>query len=103
MSKPVLIAFLALVATVSGCGTMANMHDASGSMPPRPFGGLATDFEAIEKGDALGIIDLPASLVFDVVTLPEVLYANQVEQRRQAAPSAGDRRSQTPPAEPAAN
>jgi uncharacterized protein YceK len=103
MPKSVLVVLLAVVATASGCGTMANMHAANGSMPPRPFGGLATDFEAIGKGDALGIIDLPGSLIGDVVTLPEVLYANQVEKRREADPDTGDRRSRTPPGEPAVN
>ncbi|MBS0260931.1 MAG: hypothetical protein JSS02_03160 [Planctomycetes bacterium] len=91
---------LALLVMTVGCGTMTNMHKSTRGVAPEPFGGLATDFEAIGNGDLLGMIDIPGSLVGDLVTLPEVMRANQVEKRLDAAPSEGSRRSQTPPADP---
>ena len=61
---------------------MANMHSSTGNMPPRVFGGIAIDCEAAATGDALGILDLPGSLIGDLVTLPEVLIANHVDHNR---------------------
>jgi len=67
---------------------MSNMHSATGNSPPRPFGGLATDFDAIGEGDLLGLVDLPGSLVGDVVTLPDVLVTN-ARHNRMTAPVEG--------------
>ncbi|HEY3964531.1 MAG TPA: hypothetical protein VGM05_08290 [Planctomycetaceae bacterium] len=69
---------------------MANIISATGDSPPRPFGGIANDFEALGKGNILGILDLPGSLVGDVVTLPDVLIAHHVDQNRVNADPEGD-------------
>lgn len=69
---------------------MTNMHSATGNIPPRPFGGLATDLDAVGEGDLLGLIDLPGSLVGDVVTLPEVLVTNARHNRLTAPLEAPD-------------
>jgi uncharacterized protein YceK len=84
MPRPLAIAVLALSTAICGCGTMTNMHSATGNIPPRPFGGLATDFDAIGEGDLLGLVDLPGSLVGDVVTLPDVLLTNARHDRMNA-------------------
>jgi uncharacterized protein YceK len=76
---------MALSAALCGCGTMSSMSTATANIPPRPFGGLATDLDAIGDGDLLGLIDLPGSLVGDVVTLPDVVLTN-VRHRRMTAP-----------------
>lgn len=81
MHKTLSIATLALSTVICGCGTMASFHNSSPGNPARPFGGVANDFDAIFTGDALGLIDLPGSLVADVVTLPDVLVANAYHKR----------------------
>src|SRR5258708_2146379 len=97
MSKPFVFAFLALTAGFPGRGTMANIFHSTGNMPPRPFGGIAIDLEAVGNGDALGIIDLPGSFVGDILTLPEVLIANHTDQTRvQAVPAGPDDGSEDP-------
>jgi uncharacterized protein YceK len=89
MPKPFAVALLALSVAISGCGTMVNMTTSAGNMPPKPFGGIAYDLQAGANGDFSGILDLPASLVGDVVTLPDVLVANRTERRRDNATPAG--------------
>ncbi len=69
---------------------MSNIISATGDTPPRPFGGIANDLEALGKGNILGILDLPGSLVGDVVTLPDVLIAHHVDQNRVNADPDGD-------------
>jgi uncharacterized protein YceK len=54
----------------SGCGTVMNRW---GGEPPRVYGGVRTDCEMIGKGGVPFIIDLPISLVFDTLGLPNDL------------------------------
>jgi uncharacterized protein YceK len=84
MFKLLPIVVLALPTALCGCGTMSNMHDATGNSPPKVFGGLATDLNAIGEGDLLGLVDIPGSLVGDVVTLPDVVLTNARHQRMTA-------------------
>src|SRR5579859_1265281 len=81
MHKLLSIAILSLSGAICGCGTMASINDSTGNMPPRPFGGIAHDLDALAAGNPLGAIDLPGSLVADVVTLPDVLVENAHAKR----------------------
>lgn len=78
-----LLLFGCVLSSLAGCGTMANMQgknlpalDAGGQYEPRPFGGVRNDLRWTYHGNGLilGIIDLPFSIVGDVVTLPKVLF-----------------------------
>ena len=90
MPKSALIVLLALAAVFSGCGTVMNIATSTGNMPPKPFGGIAHDFEAASNGDFMGILDMPASFIGDVVTLPEVLVANEFDRNRVKSGPAGN-------------
>jgi hypothetical protein len=94
------------VALVSGCGTMANVDGRSFAMlgppdrEPRPFGGVANDFrwvrEQTERVVApedlgavplnvasacyFGVIDLPMSLIGDLLTLPALIQAGRADR-----------------------
>ncbi len=91
--------FLLSMPILMGCGTTANMKGSNmaimggGEIEPWPFGGVANDlrwvggiakscinpedFESIPIGLTLGcyygLIDLPLSLVGDVITLPFII------------------------------
>jgi uncharacterized protein YceK len=85
------IAVLALLAATSGCGTTANITQATIDTPPKPFGGLAYDFHEVATGNPLYLIDLPGSLVGDIATLPDVLIAKEtVKLRPSISTSAGE-------------
>jgi len=92
-------AVVVLSAALCGCGTMVNIHDSTGYLPPQPFGGIAHDLDAIATGDLLGAVDLPGSLVGDIVTLPGVLVEN-AHSKRATDPLPGE--SQAGDARPAA-
>src|SRR5688572_4456626 len=109
MPRRLLVLFAAPL--LSGCGTMANMSGKSVAMmgpqdsEVRAFGGVANDIRWVgEQGrrvvtpddpwDALfgpalavyfGLVDLPLSLVGDIVTLPSV-----VRSSRSPSPSVSD-------------
>ena len=81
---------------LAGCGTMANMQgknlpalDAGGQYEPRPFGGVRNDVRWLCQGNGfvLGLVDLPFSLVGDVVTLPVVLLGSATKP---AEPAEGE-------------
>lgn len=71
---------------LSACGTLANLNGVHGAPANVPFGGTGLDIQAIAGGfsDAddssswliipAGIIDLPFSLVGDVISLPYTIY-----------------------------
>ena len=82
MSKSQLFIILGFTAAISGCGTVMNFASSTGDMPPKPFGGVAHDLEAVAKGDPLGIIDIPGSFVGDILTLPEALIATDIDRNR---------------------
>ena len=89
--SPSVIALLALSAAISGCGTTANITQATVDMPPKPFGGLAYDFHEVAAGNPLYLIDLPGSLVGDIATLPDVFIAKEtVKLRPSISTSAGE-------------
>lgn len=63
---------VAVALGAGGCGTMADL-----TRRARPFGGLQTDFEAIENAGCksavvvpLAIMDMPCSAALDLVVLP---------------------------------
>ncbi len=89
MHKAVVIAVLTSSAALCGCGTMANIHDSTGDMPPRVFGGVGNDLDALARGDFLGLVDIPGSLIGDVVTLPDVLVENAHYKRASDPPAGG--------------
>lgn len=66
--------------SMSGCGTMANLEgknlpliDSGGIEQPKPFGGVGRDIRWISSGNVYFCIDIPFSLMGDIVTLPRVL------------------------------
>jgi uncharacterized protein YceK len=95
-------AIIAIVAChLAGCGTMHNLDGTDGPLSdirqkarPRPFGGVAKDPEWTRDyywpAKPIPILDLPASLVADVVTLPGI-RAKQLDY---------DRRHNEPPVNP---
>lgn len=87
MHQPTVIAVLALSAALSGCGTMVNITNSSGSVPPKPFGGVGHDLDALAKGDFVCGLDIPASLIGDVITLPDVLIENADFKRTSEPPT----------------
>lgn len=87
----VVLAIPALSTAISGCGTMASITNATGDMPPKPFGGVLHDCDALAMGNFLGAFDLPGSFVGDVVTLPEVLVEN-AHCKRASVPQASELR-----------
>lgn len=69
--RPTMIATLALALLLtSGCGTMTHMVS---DCPGDPLGGVVKDVEWIGGLNILAILDLPLSLVADVVLLPWTL------------------------------
>jgi uncharacterized protein YceK len=92
MHQPAVIAILALSAALCGCGTMVNITNSSGSVPPKPFGGVGHDLDALFAGDFVCGLDIPASLIGDVVTLPDVLIEN-ADFKRTSEPPVGDSQS----------
>lgn len=91
MHKPLAPAILGLSIAICGCGTMASITNATGDMPPKPFGGVVHDCDALAMGNFLGALDLPGSFVGDVVTLPEVLVEN-AHYKRASVPQASELR-----------
>jgi uncharacterized protein YceK len=82
MYRSLMMALLAVSsAPSSGCGTFANVLASSGSVPPAPFGGVRNDFDAMARGNVLFGVDIPFSLIGDLVTLPDIL----VERSRSRA------------------
>ena len=82
MSLRLAAAWIGASLLVTGCGTMANIDGrkypligARDQVPPAPFGGMDRDLRWISSGGVVFIIDLPLSLVGDIVTLPKVLSA----------------------------
>jgi uncharacterized protein YceK len=75
-----------LLPFASGCGTLANLDGREyplmgmpGQIMPRPFGGVARDVKW------MFILDLPLSLIGDVVTLPKTipyLWMSEDDYRR---------------------
>jgi uncharacterized protein YceK len=74
---------LALSLLLSGCGTIANIHGMDGplmgeadTVRPRAFGGAANDLEWVCDTywpvKPFWILDLPSSLIGDVITLLEI-------------------------------
>jgi uncharacterized protein YceK len=81
-----------LACAACGCGTMANMDGRDAlvglpSRPPVPFGGVANDMAWMTRGNlsppekfdrafttSIALLDLPFSLVGDVITLPLATY-----------------------------
>jgi uncharacterized protein YceK len=92
MHKPAALAILVLSASLCGCGTMVNIANSSGSVPPKPFGGVGHDVDALIAGDFMCGLDIPASLIGDVVTLPDVLIEN-ADFKRTTEPPVRDSQS----------
>ncbi len=76
-----LIAGLALL--VSGCSSVITHSMARASSPPPPMymGGVRMDYLAVAESETLGpqvygVLDMPFSLVADVILLPYDLYAD---------------------------
>ena len=91
-SRVLPLLMVASIATLTGCGTMANMQGKK--LPalsqvqveePRPFGGVGRDIRWISSlpvpANLMFVADLPFSLVGDVVTLPTTL-SNKVPPTR---------------------
>lgn len=105
---------LAAATLLTGCGTMANVNGTSYALigppdsQPRPFGGVANDLRwfreqtgyVVDSEDVLaapinavmacyfGIIDLPFSLVGDIVTLPSLLRGDRATRPATSGPPA---------------
>jgi|GEM_PF-4342175 len=96
MHKPTVIAILALSTALSttlcGCGTMVNITNSTGAVPPKPFGGVGHDLDALAAGDFMCGLDIPASLIGDIVTLPDVMIENS-DFKRTSEPPERDKRS----------
>ena len=83
-----------LLCTSSGCGTMTNLTGADalvlGPPPNRPFGGVDRDVKGISAGtvvtSAIQAIDLPFSLIGDIITLPWTIYQSQQPDSEQPRP-----------------
>ena len=109
----------------SGCGTMANLDGrqlALISMPgvvePQPFGGVARDAQWVVNAatgvpehpvgsilcSTVFVLDMPFSLVGDIVTLPKVFTAAREYRQQHATDSApvkaGPTAESTAPQEP---
>ena len=76
-----MLASLSLFA--SGCSSVITHSIARASSPPPPMymGGLRMDYLAIAESEtwgpqAYGVVDMPFSLVADVILLPYDLYAD---------------------------
>jgi uncharacterized protein YceK len=85
----------------SGCGTLANLDGMDAPLMsqidvarPRAFGGTANDFRWTRDCDwpikPFFILDLPASLVADVITLPEVRKRRLEWDKRRENPDVND-------------
>lgn len=96
MHKPTIIGVLALwtalSTTLCGCGTMVNITNSTGAVPPKPFGGVGHDLDALAAGDFMCGLDLPASVIGDIVTLPDVLIEN-ADFKRTSDPPAREKQS----------
>jgi uncharacterized protein YceK len=75
------LAFAVFLLATTGCGTMANLDgrrlaliDFTHQIEPMPFGGVGRDMTWICSGGLFFVVDLPFSLVGDIVTLPRVLW-----------------------------
>ena len=79
-----------LLCTSSGCGTMFNVtgHEVMllgpREQPIVPFGGVANDVQWMSRGPGAVIpaaLDMPLSLVGDIVTLPWTIYQSSIAVR----------------------
>ena len=104
-----IILVAALLSAASGCGTLANLDSQPDKMAPgaptvrvpMPFGGVTMDMKALTHNEptmpasrvlmyrTIALVDLPISLVGDVVTLPWVALVSlrhQPEMGNQTGP-----------------
>jgi hypothetical protein len=86
------------LAAFSGCGTMANMDGREYALidfphyQPKPFGGVQRDFVWVSQGFLPFALDLPFSVVGDIVTLPRVLTMAPIQVREPLEPTQGNAR-----------
>ncbi|BBM82294.1 YceK/YidQ family lipoprotein [Candidatus Uabimicrobium amorphum] len=78
-----------IMITLCGCGTMTNLgrpaslsadYDNTTEKYIEYYGGVGFDIDLLDESIALGIIDMPFSLVFDTATLPVVFFIKSSAQ-----------------------
>ena len=91
---------LLLPVGAAGCGTSANLrgHDKPGfnRMPPfnydpAPFGGVSKDIEWASSISIVFVLDLPFSLLGDILTLPWTVGEQKNNPLPQPAPTPGSK------------
>lgn len=70
------------------CGTITNLQRPVSIKPDygtpekyvEYYGGVGFDIDMLEENTALGVVDMPFSLIFDTVTLPVVFFRKSSQQ-----------------------